>query len=174
MEFSIERSTGILSNTPHVLRALLGGIDDEWIYSNEGVDTFSAFDVVGHLIHGERTDWKVRAEIILSDGPVRTFDAYDRFAQFEESRGKTIGQLLFTFEQLRSDNMKWLQSLDLTEGSLDRTGRHPDLGEVTLRQLLATWVVHDLTHIAQVSRVMAKQYKEVIGPWSAYFRILEF
>ena len=174
MQFSIERSCEILVNTPTVLRALLTGIGDEWLYNNEGVDTFSPFDVVGHLIHGEKTDWKVRAQIILSEDPPKTFDAYDRFAQFEESKGKTIGQLLDTFEQLKNSNIKWLQSLQLTGQDLNKKGIHPELGAVTLQQLLSTWVVHDLTHIAQVSRVMAKQYKEAIGPWSAYFRILEF
>jgi uncharacterized damage-inducible protein DinB len=174
MEFTIQRSCEILANTPQVLRALLADIDEAWVRNNEGADTFSPFDVVGHLIHGEKTDWKVRAEIILSAGDTATFESYDRFAQFEESRDKSLDELLDTFERLRSDNVRWLQSLRLNEEQLRRTGIHPDLGGVTLRQLLATWVVHDLTHIAQISRVMAKQYREEIGPWAKYFRVLDF
>ncbi len=174
MRYSLERSYEILERTPAVLRSLLEGIGDEWILSNEGPGTFSPFDVVGHLIHGEKTDWTVRARIILESGSARPFDPYDRFAQFEASKGKTLIQLLDEFDLLRKKNIEWLKSLKLSEMQLDKKGMHPALGEVTLRNLLATWVVHDLTHIAQVGRVMAKQYTEELGPWPQFFRILNF
>jgi len=130
--------------------------------------------VVGHLIHGEKTDWVARAKMILEFGNTQTFEKYDRFAQYEESKGKSLLQLLDEFGVLRKENMVWFKALNLTEADLDRKGMHPVLGEVTLRNLLATWVIHDLTHIAQVTRVMAKQYKEEMGPWCQFFRILSF
>lgn len=142
--------------------------------NNEGPDTFSPFDVVGHLLHGEKTDWAARTKIILDFGKDKPFTPWDRFAQYEESKGKNLQQLLEEFRLLREKNMLWLKALNLTEQDLDKTGMHPKLGEVTLRNLLSTWVVHDLTHIAQVTRVMAKQYKEEMGPWPAFFRILSF
>jgi hypothetical protein len=174
MKYNQERSYEILERTPAVMRELLTGIGDEWTMSNEGPDTFSPFDVIGHLVHGEKTDWVPRAKIILEFGTAKPFTPYDRFAQFRESKGKTMDQLLDEFADLRKENMTWLRSQTLTETDLDRKGMHPGLGEVTLRNLLTTWVVHDLTHIAQVARVMAKQYKEEMGPWPAYFRILDF
>jgi uncharacterized damage-inducible protein DinB len=174
MHFSLEKSYEILEKTPSVLTTLLLNINDEWSMNNEGQDTFSPYDVIGHLIHGEKTDWKDRAIMILEYGETKTFVPYDRFAQFEYSKGKSLQQLLSEFEKLRADNLKWLQSLNLAEEDLDKKGIHPGLGQVTLRQLLSTWVVHDLTHIAQVTRVMAKQYKEEIGPWIEYFRIMNF
>jgi uncharacterized damage-inducible protein DinB len=149
-------------------------MDDEWVINNEGPDTFSPYDVIGHLIHGEKTDWVSRANRILESGITKPFDVFDRFAQYEESKGKTLQQLLEEFEKLRKENMVWLRSLQLTEADLDKKGMHPSLGKVTLRNLLATWVVHDLTHIAQITRVMAKQYKDEMGPWKEYFRILNF
>ncbi len=164
----------ILQRTPALLKTLLQNLSAEWIMSNEGPDTFSPYDVVGHLIHGEKTDWVVRAKIILEHGINQPFDPYDRFAQYEASKGKTIEQLLDEFETIRQQNVEWLQKLPLTEEDLDRKGLHPVLGEVTLRNLLATWVVHDLTHLAQITRVMAKQYKEEMGPWPEFFRILSF
>ena len=142
--------------------------------NNEGPETFSPYDVIGHLIHGEKTDWTIRTVRILESGTGIPFDPYDRFAQYEESRGKTLHQLVDEFESLRKENMAWLKSLNLSETDLDKKGMHPALGEVTLRNLLATWVVHDLTHIAQITRVMAKQYKEQMGPWTEFFRILNF
>jgi DinB superfamily len=142
--------------------------------NNEGPDTFSPYDVVGHLIHGEKTDWVVRAKIILEHGINKPFDPYDRFAQYEESKGKGLQELLDEFEAIRKENMNWLSSVQLTEDDLERKGKHPVLGEVTLRNLLSTWVVHDLTHIAQVTRVMAKQYIGEMGPWPQFFRILQF
>jgi len=174
MKFDIQKSIAILERTPSVLRTLLEGLDDEWIMNNEGPETFSPYDVIGHLIHGEKTDWTARTKRILEFGATKEFDKYDRFAQYTESKGKTLTQLFDEFELLRKDNMVWLRSLKLSEEDLDKKGTHPVLGEVTLRNLLSTWVVHDLTHIAQVTRVMAKQYKGEMGPWPEFFRILSF
>ena len=174
MYFSIQKSIEILERTPAVLKGLLAGLSEEWIINNEGPDTFSPFDVIGHLIHGEKTDWVPRTKIILESGLSKPFATWDRFAQFEESKGKNLQQLLDEFEILRKDNARWLQSQNIKESDLDKKGMHPQLGEVTLRNLLSTWVVHDLTHIAQITRVMAKQYKEEMGPWPEFFRILNF
>jgi hypothetical protein len=174
MKYTFEVSCQILERTPSVLRELLSGLDDGWIMNNEGPETFSPYDVVGHLIHGEKTDWATRAKIILEFGLSRPFTPWDRFAQYEESKGKTLDQLLRQFKKVRMENVSWLKSLNLTEADLEKKGMHPSLGEVTLRNLLATWVVHDLTHIAQITRVMAKQYKEEMGPWPEFFRILNF
>ena len=174
MNYSKEQAIEILERTAAVLKSLLANISQDWVMNNEGADTFSPYDVVGHLIHGEKTDWVVRAKIILEHGVNKPFEPYDRFAQYEESKGKTLGQLLDEFEKIRKENVGWLQSIQLTEDDLERKGMHPVLGEVTLRNLLSTWVVHDLTHIAQITRVMAKQYKEEMGPWPQFFRILQF
>lgn len=174
MEFSLERSLEILERTPVVLQQLLGGLHEDWVRPNEGPETFSPYDVLGHLIHGERTDWMARTRIILDEGISRTFDPYDRFAQNRESQGKNTAELLEEFAGLRKQGLNLLRSLQLEENDLDREGQHPVLGKVTLRNLLATWVVHDLTHIAQITRVMAKQYKAAIGPWQEFFRILKF
>jgi hypothetical protein len=174
MQFTIEKSIEILERTPAVLKTLLSGLSDDWIMKNEGPETFSPYDVIGHLIHGEKTDWVTRAKIILEFGLSNPFTPWDRFAQYKESKGKTLDQLLKEFETIRKENMVWFKSLNLTEADLDKKGLHPKLGEVTLRNLLATWVAHDLTHIAQVTRVMAKQYKEEMGPWPEFFRILNF
>ena len=174
MNFNLDKSYEILERTPTVLRVLLQNLDDSWTSGNEGPDTFSPYDVIGHLIHGEKTDWRDRTTMILEYGTVEAFTPFDRFAQFEGSKGKSLQQLLDKFEKLRTENLNWLRSLNLTEPDFEKTGIHPSLGQVNLRQLLSTWVIHDLTHIAQVSRVMAKQYKEEIGPWVEYFRILNF
>ena len=174
MQYDFNRSLEILERTPAVLTHLLQGINEAWIMNNEGPDTFSPFDVVGHLIHGERTDWMERTNRILQHGTAMPFDKYDRFAQYEESKGKSINELLDTFALLRRQNLQALAALKLNASDLDKKGMHPALGEVTLRNLLATWVVHDLTHIAQITRVMAKQYKEEVGPWREFFRILDF
>ena len=163
-----------MERTPAVLSILLNGIGDDWVMHNEGPDTFSPYDVIGHLVHGETADWTLRTKMILEFGATKTFVPYDRFAQYEESKGKTLSQLLDEFAALRAANMGWFKGLNLTEADLDKKGMHPRLGEVTLRNLLATWVVHDLTHIAQVARVMAKQYKDEMGPWPEFFRILHF
>ena len=174
MKYSAEKSYEILERTPTVLKTLLTNLHDDWVMNNEGPDTFSPYDVIGHLIHGEKTDWVVRAKIILEFGISKPFEPWDRFAQYEESSGKTLAQLLDEFERVRKENMQWFKSLQLSEADLEKNGIHPVLGEISLRNLLSTWVVHDLTHIAQVTRVMAKQYKEEIGPWSDFFRILSF
>lgn len=174
MKFDLDKSMEILQRTPAVLKTLLQGLHEDWIMSNEGPETFSPYDVIGHLIHGEKTDWRDRAEMIMTYGESKTFVPYDRFAQFEESRGKSLEQLLDEFDTLRSLNLQWLASLHLSAEDYDKKGVHPSLGTVTLRQLLTTWTVHDLTHIAQISRVMAKQYKEEIGPWVEFFRIMNY
>ena len=174
MKFDLSKTIEILDRTPTVLKSLLSNLNNDWVIQNEGPETFSPYDVVGHLIHGERTDWVVRAKIILTAGLEKPFTAYDRFAQFKESKGKTIQQLLDEFELVRKENIGWLQSIQLTENDLDRKGMHPELGEVSLRNLLSTWMVHDLTHLAQITRVMAKQYKEEMGPWVEYFRLMKY
>lgn len=174
MHYSLEKSYEILERTPAVLQALLGGLHDDWLMQNEGPETFSPYDVVGHLLHGEKTDWTERTKMILEFGNTKTFEKYDRFAQYEESKGKTIQQLLDEFALIRKENMVWFKALNLTEDDLNKKGMHPVLGEVTLKNLLATWVVHDLTHTAQITRVMAKQYKSEMGPWPEFFRILNF
>jgi DinB superfamily len=174
MIYSTDRSYEILSRTPAVFKTLLTDLDEGWTMNNEGPDTFSPYDVIGHLIHGEKTDWRPRTEMILEYGLSETFVPYDRFAQHSDSKGKSIQQLLDEFASIRKTNMEWFRSLQLSEADLDRQGNHPILGIVTLRQLLATWVIHDLTHIAQVTRVMAKQYKDEIGPWLEFFRVMSF
>jgi hypothetical protein len=174
MKYSIQKSIEILERTPAVLKVLLNSLDNDWVMNNEGPETFSPYDVLGHLIHGEKTDWIIRAKIILEHGTSKAFTPWNRFAQYEESKGKTLQELLDEFEVVRNGNIVWFKSLKLTEKDLDKKGMHPKLGEVTLRNLLSTWVVHDLTHIAQIARVMAKQYKEEMGPWPEFFRILSF
>ncbi len=170
---TLEHITQILERTPGTLRALLGDLPEAWTAPNEGPETFSAFDNVGHLVHGERADWIPRARIILLDGPARVFDPYDRFAQQHESAGKSLAQLLEEFTALRMANLHELQSWALTDAQLAREGTHPALGTVTLRQLLSTWAVHDLGHLAQIARVMAKQYREEVGAWRQYLPILD-
>lgn len=174
MKYSVQEAVQILERTPALLKLLLEDLPGGWLHGNEGAGTFSPFDVVGHLIHGEKTDWVPRAKIILAYGVTRPFEPYDRFAQYEAGKGKELPALLEEFATLRRVNMEWLLSAGLTEADLDRKGMHPVLGEVTLRNLLSTWVVHDLTHVAQVTRVMAKQYLPEIGPWPEFFRILKF
>lgn len=174
MEFNLDRSIEILERTPSVLHTWLSGLSDDWILPNEGPDTFSPFDVVGHLIHGEKTDWMVRIGILLSekDPSTRTFAPFDRFAQFRESQGKTMDQLLDEFNTLRAHNLDRLRILPLPGPVLDASANHPALGRVTLRQLLATWTVHDIGHLAQIARVMSRQYKSEVGPWMEYLPIL--
>jgi DinB family protein len=170
--FVMEEAIAILSRTPLTLNALLRDLPDGWILAHEGGDTWSPFDVVGHLIHGERTDWLPRVKIILESGEAQDFDKFDRLAQFAESTGRTLASLLDEFATLRRANLQDLAALHLTDADLHRRGRHPALGIVTLRQLLATWVAHDLDHVVQISRVLAKQYSEEVGPWRAYLRII--
>jgi hypothetical protein len=171
-EFNLAEAIAVLTRTPATLDALLRGLPTSWVRSNEGNDTWSAFDIMGHLIFGERTDWMPRVLIILKDGEARPFDPFDRFAQFKESQGKSLEQLLDEFARLRRENLASLQALNLQPADLSQRGRHPALGVVTLSELLAAWVVHDLTHVHQVSRVLAHQYREAVGPWSAYLGVL--
>ncbi|MCG8373802.1 MAG: DinB family protein [Balneolales bacterium] len=172
MEFELNRSIEILSRTPDVLASMLSGLSDEWLTNNEGEQTWSPYDVVGHLIHGEKTDWIVRSKIMLSNLSDKGFEPFDRFAQLNEPQDTPIEELLAEFRRLRQDNLEVLKNFNLAESDLEKTGVHPEFGEVHLKQLLATWVAHDLGHIAQISRVMAKQYKEEVGPWKKYLRIL--
>jgi hypothetical protein len=172
MEFQLADATAILKRTPVTLNSLLRDLSDVWFLQNEGPQTWSPFDIVGHLIHGEETDWIPRAKIILEHGEARPFEPFDRFAMFENSSGKSLTELLDTFERLRTLNLQELEMMKLTPAVLEKRGRHPELGVITLRQLLATWVVHDLGHLGQVVRVMAKQYREEVGPWQDYLPVL--
>ena len=172
MRFELASSMDILRRTPATLRALLDGAGDAWSRSNEGPDTFSPFDVVGHLIDGEETDWMPRAASILSRNPQATFAPYDRFRHYERNRGRSLASLLDEFGRLRAANLEGLAAWNLGDAELELRATHPSLGPVTLRQLLATWVAHDLGHIAQVARVMAKQYREEVGPWVQYLPVL--
>jgi hypothetical protein len=171
-EFSVDDAAAVLARTPATLDALLRGLPDAWVRCDEGNDTWSAFDIVGHLVVGERTDWMPRLRIILENGETRAFDPFDRFAQFKESQGKSLEHLLDEFSRLRRENLAALHALNLRGDDLTRKGRHPALGVVTLSQLLAAWTVHDLTHLHQLSRVMAHQYRDAVGPWSAYLGVL--
>jgi hypothetical protein len=172
MDFSLDLAIPVLTRTPRVLDTLLRDLPGPWIRGNEGPETWSPYDVVGHLIQGERTDWMPRVEHLLTHGETKPFKPFDRFAQFEASRGQTLAQLLDTFAELRAQSLRKLTELELGEIDLERPGKHPALGRVTLGQLLATWVAHDLDHIVQVSRVMGKQYSEAVGPWAQYLRII--
>jgi hypothetical protein len=171
--FDLTSAIAVLERTPGTLRALLSGLPEVWTAPNEGPETFSAFDNVGHLIHGERTDWLARAKIILEQGENRRFEPYDRFAQKHESVGKTLEQLLNEFAELRMRNLETVRGWNLSEREFRLEGEHPALGRVTLDQLLSAWVVHDLGHIAQIARVMSKQYREAVGPWRQYLPVLD-
>ena len=171
MDFDLDFATDVLRRTPAVLQALLGGIADPWARGTEGPDTFSPFDVVGHLIDGEETDWVPRARLILAKGEAR-FEPYDRFRHKPRNVGRSLPSLLDEFGRLRAANLGVVRSWGLTGAELDLTGQHPMFGPVTLRQLLAAWVVHDLGHIAQAARVMAKQYKDAVGPWVPFMPVL--
>ena len=171
--YDLADAIAVLERTPAAFRALLAGLPDAWTTPNEGPDTFSAFDNLGHLVHGERTDWIPRARIILEHGRARPFDPYDRFAQVHESRGKSVQDLLDELARLREQNLETLRGWQLTDRELALEGEHPALGRVTLAQLLAAWVVHDLGHLAQTARVMAKQYRDEVGPWRAYLPIVD-
>ncbi len=173
MSFVLAEGIAVLERTPATFRSLLAGLPSCWIAADEGPHTFSPFDNVGHLIHGERTDWIPRARLILARGEHRRFEPYDRFAQVRESQGKSLAQLLDEFARLRAENVATLRSWSLTDRELSLPGEHPELGVVTLRQLLATWVAHDLGHVAQTARVMAKQYREAVGPWRAFLPVLD-
>ena len=172
MDFDLDLSMGVLGRSPATLRALLDGLREPWVRGTEGPETFSPFDVVGHLIDGEETDWIPRARIILAKGPDLRFEPYDRFRHRERNSGRSLESLLVEFAQLRATNLELLRSWKLTPRELDLPGEHPSLGRVTLQQLLAAWVVHDLGHVAQVARVMAKQYRDAVGPWVPFLPVL--
>jgi len=172
MNFDLDLSIDVLARTPSALQSLLSGLTDPWIRGTEGPDTFSPFDVVGHLIDGEETDWMPRARIILARGESLRFERYDRFRHRARNVNRSLQSQLDEFSRLRSENLAVLRSWQLTPSALDLPGEHPALGAVTLRQLLAAWVVHDLEHIAQTVRVMAKQYGGEVGPWVPYLPVL--
>ena len=172
MAHNLEHTIAVLSRTPSTMNAMLRDLPEEWTHRNEGDGTFSAFDVIGHLIHGDRTDWIPRARIILEHGDTKPFEKFDRLAQVRESKGKSLPQLLDEFARIRVEKLDELRALNLKPQDFERRGRHPALGIVTLSQLLATWAVHDLTHLHQISRVMAHQYREVVGPWTRYLGVM--
>lgn len=169
--FNLDEAVAVLGRTPACLSALLAGLPERWVRATEGDGTWSPYDVVGHLIHGERADWLPRARHILA-GDRRPFEPFDRAAQFKEGPGRSMSELLMTFAELRRENVAALSDMNLTSADLSRPGLHPELGEVTLGQLLATWVAHDLDHVGQIARVMAKAYAGAVGPWGAYLSIL--
>jgi len=170
---NLENTVALLERTPGVLNALLRDLPDAWTQRNEGEKTWSAYDVVGHLIHGELTDWMPRAKMILQHGESRPFEPFDRFAQERNSKGKSLAQLLDEFARLRAESLTELRALNLQEQDLEQRGKHPALGPVTLSQLLATWAAHDLTHLHQLSRIMAHQYREAVGPWNAFLGVMQ-
>jgi len=172
MDFSFNAALPILRRTPSVVRDLLGDLPASWTEAVEGPNTWSPFDVVGHLIHGERADWMPRVEHLLRHGDAVPFPPFDREAMFEASRGQSLGDLLDTFARTRTESLERLEGLRLSDADLSRTGRHPEFGVVTLGQHLSTWVAHDLGHISQIVRVMARQYTDAVGPWKAYLSIL--
>lgn len=174
ISFNINDAIAILERTPKVIETLLEGLSNEWIENNEGDESWSPYDVAGHLINGEKTDWIPRMQIILDDTADKHFLPFNRFAQFEASNGKTIQQLIEEFKTIRRKNIEILKAATINETTLRKTGIHPEFGEVTLRQLLATWVAHDLSHLSQITRVMAKQYKTEVGPWTKYLSLLSY
>jgi DinB superfamily len=173
MEHNLHHTIALLTHTPAALNALLRDLPEAWTLRNEGENTWSAFDIVGHLIHGERTDWMPRARMVLKFDETRAFEPFDREGHVRESEGKSIAQLLDEFARVRSENLGELRALNLQPEDLARRGRHPAFGAVTLSQLLATWAAHDLNHLHQISRVMAHQYRQAVGPWSAYLGVLQ-
>jgi uncharacterized damage-inducible protein DinB len=172
MDYQYDDAVAILSRTPATLMALLGGLPSAWTTATEGPNTWSAYDIVGHLLHGDETDWVARARIILEHGEGRPFDSVNRTAMFDTYRGQPLDHLLATFARVRAESLAALDALRVTPERLARTGTHPALGTVTLTQLLSTWVAHDLNHIGQIVEVMAHQYAEAVGPWSQYLAIL--
>lgn len=173
MEHNLPQTISLLTRTPAALNALLRDLPETWTLRNEGENTWSVFDIVGHLIHGERTDWMPRARTILQFGEGQPFAPFDRWGHIQESQGKSLEQLLDEFAHQRSENLDELRALNLRPQDLHLRGRHPALGAVTLSQLLATWAIHDLNHLHQLSRVMAHQYRDAVGPWSAYLGVLQ-
>jgi hypothetical protein len=173
MEKTLSNTIALLSRTPAVLNALLRDLPDEWTYRNEGENTFSPFDVVGHLIHAERTDWMPRAKVVLQHGESAAFEPFDRWGHLEECESKSLPELLDEFAEVRAQNLSELRGLNLRREDLARCGRHPALGTVTLSELLATWAAHDLDHLHQISRTMAHQHREAVGPWRVYLGVLQ-
>ena len=173
MQHNLQNTISLLTRTPAALNALLRNLPEAWTLRNEGENTWSVFDVVGHLIHGERTDWMPRARMVLKFGETQPFEPFDRLGHARESQGKSLAELLDEFSRLRSENLDELRALNLRPADLERRGRHPALGVVTLSQLLASWAAHDLTHLHQISRVMAHQYRQAVGPWGAYLGVLQ-
>ena len=173
MQFDLKEAIEVLKRTPGVMREMLSGLSPSWIEGNEGPDTWSPYVIVGHMIHGERADWIPRAKLILAQATDRRFTPFDRFAQFRESEGKSLDELLAELARLRSENLSTLRDWNLREAHLRLEGEHPEFGAVTLRQLLSTWAAHDLGHIAQTARVMAKQYRDEVGPWRAYLPVMD-
>lgn len=172
MEFDLTEGVAVLGRTPHTLRAMLEGLPPAWIHGTEGPDTWSPYVVMGHLVHCEKEDWIRRATMVLAQGSLRTFTPLDRAAQLRERQDRPLTELLDQFADLRAKNIATLQEWQLTDAQLALTGEHPEFGDVTLRQLLSTWVAHDLGHIVQINRVMAKQYRDAIGPWRAYLSVM--
>jgi DinB superfamily len=177
MQHNLEHTISLLSRTPAALNALLRDLPETWTFRNEGENaggerSWTAFDVVGHLIHADRTDWMSRAKTIMQYGDTQPFAAFDRRGHERETQGKSLEDLLDEFARLRSEKLDELRALNLRREDLDRRGRHPALGAVTLSELLATWAAHDLTHLHQISRIMAHQYREAVGPFSAYLGVL--
>ena len=172
MDHNLQHTISLLTRTPAALNALLRDLPETWTLRNEGEKTWSAFDVVGHLIYGERTNWMPRARMVLQFGETQTFEPFDRWGQQRESQGKSLGQLLDEFARLRSESLEELRGLNLRQEDLERRGRHPALGVVTLSELLAAWAAHDLTHLHQISRIMAYQYRDAVGPYSAFLGVL--
>jgi hypothetical protein len=173
MQHNLENTISLLTRTPAALSALLGDLPETWTMRNEGENTWSAFDVVGHLIHGERSDWMPRAKIVLQFGETQAFEPFDRWGHVQESEGKSLPQLLDEFARLRKENLDELRGLHLRPEDFERRGRHPALGVVTLSELLAAWGAHDLTHLHQISRIMAHQYRQAVGPWSRFLGVLQ-
>lgn len=172
MEFALEDAIPMLESTPATLKAWLGGLPDQWTASSGDEGDWQPFDIVGHLIHADQTDWIPRAKVILAQGEDRNFPPFDRLGQFEKTKGKTLAELLEEFAVIRKECIDELNSWKLTSDQLELKGAHPEFGEVTLGQLLSTWVVHDLTHIRQIATAMAKRYETAVGPWKSYLSIL--
>ncbi|MGC1661349.1 MAG: DinB family protein, partial [Candidatus Acidiferrales bacterium] len=173
MTQNLQQTMALLARIPAVLNALLRDLPEAWTLRNEGENTWSAFDVVGHLIHGERTDWMPRARMVLQFGESQAFEPFDRWGQEREIQGRSLEQLLDDFSRLRSENLDELRALNLRQEDLELRGRHPALGTVTLSELLATWAIHDLTHLHQISRILAHQYRDAVGPWEKYLGVLQ-
>jgi hypothetical protein len=172
MEYSVSDALTLLAQTPKILDALVRNLPEPWLRGNEGPDTWSPFEVVGHFVYGEQVNWIQRARVILDHGETQGFPPFNRTGMYDISVGKNVGELLDEFSVLRARNLELLKALNLDAAKLELTGKHPEFGQVKLRQLLATWVAHDFGHLAQINRVLAKQYKEAVGPWVQYLSVM--